>query len=160
MACPVASVLLLSMLFGGLWTLFVQDRARRIVSWSVLVLLVLAWTLYYPAHRTLAMRIVLEVISVGAWVLGMWRVYRLMRYEHVVPPFTPTLAKIYELLKPVVKNPWVFGVKAWILFMIITDLTGLTNFSWLSYTAISLLLIAVGTWVGLRLNGRRQTPIL
>jgi hypothetical protein len=144
------------MLFGGLWTLFVQDRARRWMSWAVLIALILAWVGYYEWNRIPTTRVVLEVLSVGAWLVGMWRVYRLMRYEHVVPPFTPTLSKLYELVKPIVLNPWVFGVKAWILFMIIADITGLTNFSWLAYTAVSMLLVAVGMWVGMRIPARAK----
>ncbi|MBI5060428.1 hypothetical protein HZB60_11680 [candidate division KSB1 bacterium] len=150
MACPVASTLSLGAAFGGVYTLFVQDRKRRLVSLSVFVLLLAGWAGYYALARTPQVRLALDISSTAAVLAGGWRLYRLVRYEGVVPPFTAAMSRLLTVLRPVVRSPWVLSLKIWLLFMVVTEWRGLADFSGLEYGVVSVLLVGMIGWRAVR----------
>ena len=150
MACPVASTLSLGAACGGVYTLFVQDQRRRLVSLAILLALVAGWTVYFVWARTPEVRLALDAASTAAVLAGIWRLYRLVRYEGVVPPFTREMSRLLAWLRPAMRSPWVLSLKGALVLMLIADWLGLAEIAMWHYVIASALLVGVIGWRALR----------
>jgi signal transduction histidine kinase len=141
---------------SGSERLLVKDRRYRIYSWAAVVLLGIAWTVYFAALRTNEVRIALEVASVLVLVLAGFRVHALVRSGEVAPLTAGALGLALASLGYAVRSPWVAGTKAWLLAMVVFQGLGRAAFTWVEYGVVVTVLAGLITLRLLRRPGRSR----
>jgi|GEM_PF-2404411 len=122
------SAVSLAALFGGSWTLFIQDRYRRI-WWLILIFATIGWWLYFGQWREPWLRIVLEVASV-TFIIGLmvrlW--YRVVVLRRLPAGYVQTRL-VLKVLRPYLMNRVTLVIYAITATFVTLHLRGKATFS-------------------------------
>ena len=145
MPCLTGSAVSLAALFGGSWTLFIQDRYRR-VWWLILVTIVFGWWMYITQWREPWVRIVFEVISITFLIgLGTRLWYRVVKMRK--PPAGYAFTRwVLEIVRPYLMNRVTLVIYTITATFVTLEVRGKATFSaWEYGTAVGVLV----TWLAM-----------
>ncbi len=145
MACPVLTGGGAFMVVTGMYSVFFQDRRYRRIWWTGLLALALGWFGYYTAFdRADIVRYLLEVLSVGFFLVIGGRLFQLVVRDGHRPPGSVFIAKMSKVTEPYTLNRMTIALKTVIVTMIVFEFFGQAEFSWHWYLGVSLVLV---TWI-------------
>lgn len=143
MPCPFTSAFGIGVVFGGVHTLFVQDRQGRVLSWGVLLTLLTAWAGYFASGRSSSLRLALEVVSVAMLVLAFARLRWLSRRRGLRSPLSSHALALGRRVWSAIGSSWVLAAKVWLAAMLVMEWRGKAHFEPLEYLAVSLGILAL-----------------
>jgi hypothetical protein len=141
--CPFASLAGVASAAPVFRGLFVRDRAGRPFTWLVLILLVAGWAAYVPMGRPVGFRITLEIATVAAIVVGLWRWAHWARAVGGPGAARRELNDAFHDAVGTLRHPAVIAAGVWLLAMIVTEWRGKTRFDAAEYVVVTTLFVTL-----------------